>query len=147
EFAVSAAIRILEREGKISRGSRGEGPWTRLINAKAQQSHPHAPDAKALLARPVSGYPGGTPIRTELSVLARRANLPEEQTRHALTLLEKSGAISAKRPFAGRSIRVTQDVPFQALGLDMAAVREQERRALMLLRRMTDYAYARTCRR
>jgi ATP-dependent DNA helicase RecQ len=38
-------------------------------------------------------------------------------------------------------------VPFRELGVDLSRVREQERRSLLQLKRMTDYAYTRRCRR
>jgi ATP-dependent DNA helicase RecQ len=52
-----------------------------------------------------------------------------------------------RRPFVGRSIRPLKQVPFSALGLSLERVRAQEQRALLLLKRMTDYAYSRRCRR
>ncbi|HZJ54051.1 MAG TPA: HRDC domain-containing protein, partial [Myxococcaceae bacterium] len=73
--------------------------------------------------------------------------LPEKDLRRALSALERAKAVSVRKPFAGRGIRTLQRVPFHALDLSLERVRRQERRALLLLRRMTDYAYARTCRR
>jgi ATP-dependent DNA helicase RecQ len=67
--------------------------------------------------------------------------------RHALGLLEKSGAVKVRKPFSGRTIRALEQVPFRELGVDLNRVREQERRALLQLKRMTDYAYTRRCRR
>jgi ATP-dependent DNA helicase RecQ len=67
--------------------------------------------------------------------------------RHGLTLLERGGVVRITRPFAGRAITLLKDVPFAALGLDLTRVRRMEAQALKMLRRMTDYAYARTCRR
>ncbi|MBX5483789.1 MAG: ATP-dependent DNA helicase RecQ [Myxococcaceae bacterium] len=147
EFEVSAAVRIFEREGKIVRGSRGEGPWQLTLLEKARQTHPHTPAARALLEVLLEQYPVGRRISTELSVLARRAKLDEPAVRRALSLLERAGAVQTRRPFQGRTIQVVHDVPFAELGLNLQAVREQERRALLLLRRMTDYAYATRCRR
>src|SRR6266852_59524 len=43
EFEVSAALRILEREGKIQRAGRGEGRYGLRIMAKARQVNPQAP--------------------------------------------------------------------------------------------------------
>jgi ATP-dependent DNA helicase RecQ len=99
------------------------------------------------LAALLAGYPVGRPVAVPLGALARKAGLGEPQARHALALLEKSGALTARRPFSGRAIRVVEDVAFADLGLDLDSVREQERRALLLLRRMTDYAYSKKCRR
>ncbi len=147
EFEVSAALRILEREGKIQRAGRGEGRYGLRILAKAHQVNPQAPDAKALLGYLLKDFPTGKLVDAELATLARSSGLAADRIRHALGLLGKSGAIDVRRPFAGRSIRALQRCAFVDLGLDLSRVREQEKQSLLLLRRMTDYAYAKRCRR
>ncbi len=147
EFEVSAALRILEREGKIVRAGRGEGRYGIQLKAKALQAHPHAPDAKVLLSVLVEALPLEKTAFVELAEIAQRAGLSKVQARHALDLLEKSGAMAVRRPFSGRTIRALQRSSFAELALDLTRVREQEQRSLLLLRRMTDYAYARRCRR
>jgi ATP-dependent DNA helicase RecQ len=150
EFEVSAALRILEREGKIERGGRGEGEHGITLTEKALAAHPHAADAQRLLKSLLETFPLGRQATTELPILARRTGLSVDEVRHALGLLEKSGAARVRRPFAGRSIRALERVPFRELGLDLSRVREQERQNLALLRRMTEYAYTdrdKKCRR
>jgi ATP-dependent DNA helicase RecQ len=147
EFEVSAALRIFEREGKIERGSRGEGEYGITLTQKATATQPHAADARRLLQCLLETFPLGRSGSTELQVLARRTGLGLEEVRHALGLLEKSGAVTVRKPFSGRTIRALQPVPFRELGIDLNRVREQERRALLQLKRMTDYAYTRRCRR
>jgi ATP-dependent DNA helicase RecQ len=147
EFEMSSALRILEREGKLERGGRGEGEYGITLTAKAAATHPHAADARKLLASLLEGYPVGRQATTELPILARRTGLSSEEVRHALGLLERAGAVQVRRPFSGRTIRALEQVPFRELGVDMKRVREAERLALLLLKRMTDYAYAKTCRR
>jgi ATP-dependent DNA helicase RecQ len=147
EFEVSAALRILEREGKIARAGRGEGRYRIQLTPKARQAHPHAPDAKALLSVLLEMISPGKTALVELAAIGQRAGLAEAQARHALGLLEKSGAATVRRPFAGRTIRALQRSSYAELGLDLSRVREQEQRSLLLLRRMTDYAYSRRCRR
>jgi ATP-dependent DNA helicase RecQ len=147
EFEVSAAVRILERGGKIVRGGRGEGPWEITLAEKARQAQPHGEDTRKLLSALLEGQQIGRPARMPLEKLARKAGFGEAQVRHALALLEKAGALTTRRPFSGRTIRVVEDVAFAELDLDLEAVREQERRSLLLLKRMTEYAYAKRCRR
>jgi ATP-dependent DNA helicase RecQ len=147
EFEVSAALRIFEREGKIERGGRGEGEHGITLTEKARDTHPHAEDSRRLLQSLLEVFPVGRSASVELPVLARRTGLELEDVRHALGLLEKAGAVKVRRPFAGRTIRALEQVPFRELGVDLSRVREQERRALLLLKRMTDYAYTRRCRR
>jgi len=50
---------------------------------------------------------------------------------------------------AGRtdSLRIMSDLPWSELGLDIQRVRDQERTQLQLLKRMTNYAYTKGCRR
>jgi len=147
EFEVSAALRIFERERKIERGSRGEGEHGITLTEKARETHPHAEDSRRLLQSLLEVFPVGRPASVELPVLARRTGLEVEDVRHALGLLEKAGAVKVRRPFAGRTIRALEQVPFRDLGVDLSRVREQERRSLLMLKRMTDYAYTRRCRR
>ena len=147
EFEVSAALRIFEREGKVERGSRGEGEYGLTLTQKATATHPHAPDARRLLQSLLEIFPVGRSGTSELGGLAKRTGLGEEEVRHALGLLEKAGALIVRKPFAGRTIRALEQVPFRELGLDLNRLREQERRALLMLKWMTDYAYTRRCRR
>ena len=147
EFELSAALRILEREGKVTRGGRGEGLYGLLLQEKAREAHPTSKDAQVLLSALLDGFAVGRWGSSELSALCRRTGLGPDELRHALGLLEKSGALQVRRPFSGRTIRVLEQRPFDELGLDLSGVREQERRSLLLLKRMTDYAYARKCRR
>jgi ATP-dependent DNA helicase RecQ len=147
EFEVSAALKIFEREGKLERGGRGEGEYGLTLTERATQAHPHAPDAKRLLQSLLETCAVERSTTLELPVLARRTALSEDEVRHALSLLEKSGALQVRRPFSGRAIRALVRAPFREVGLNLERVREQERRALLLLKRMTDYAYTKRCRR
>jgi ATP-dependent DNA helicase RecQ len=145
EFEVSAALRILEREGLLEMQAPGGGAHgIRVLDGKADvQSR----SAKALLEalRAISGEGGALSI--QLRELSARVGLEDKDLRRALSALERARAISVRKPFAGRAIRPLQRLPFHALDLSLERVRRQERRALLLLRRMTDYAYAKTCRR
>ncbi|WP_043398963.1 RecQ family ATP-dependent DNA helicase [Archangium violaceum] len=147
EFEISSALRILEREGKIERGSRGEGEYGITLTEKAPGAQPHAPDARRLLASLLETFPVGRSATTELPILARRTGLSGDEIQHALKLLERAGALQVRRPFSGRTIRALSTVPFRELGVDLSKVREQERRSLLHLKQMTDYAYTKRCRR
>ncbi len=150
EFEVSAALRLLEREGKVERGSRGEGEHGITLLEKATSAQPHSPDAQRLLKSLLETFPVGRQVTTELTILARRIGMSVDEVRHALGLLEKAHVAKVRRPFAGRSIRALERVPFRELALDLSRMREQERLNLALLRRMTEYAYTdrdKKCRR
>ncbi len=147
DFEVSAVLKVLDRHGAISRGGRGEGRWSITVLPGAAGHHPRSPEARALLPVLAAAFPEGAKGSTELYVLSRRSGLDEERVRHALALLERAGAVAVQRPFAGRTIGVLRHEGWRELGVDLARVREQERNQLLLLKRMTDYAYARRCRR
>jgi len=147
EFEVSAALRILEREGKVSRSGRGEGRYHLRLGGKAAQNKPHSPQVQALLEHLRGRFAVGATVNATLPELARGAGLAEAEAHHAMGLLEKSGALVLERPFSGRTLRALERVPFRELNLNLTRLREQEQRSLLLLRRMTDYAYARRCRR
>jgi len=145
EFEISAALRILEREGLIELQAPGAGAYTiKVLDPNAEL---HSRSAKGLLASLRAEAGAGGTLSVSLRGLSGRAGLPEKDLRRALSALERAKAISVRKPFAGRGIRALQRVPFHALDLSLERVRRQERRALLLLRRMTDYAYARACRR
>jgi ATP-dependent DNA helicase RecQ len=147
EFEVSAALKVMEREGLISRGGRGEGRYGITMLPGASTAQPRSPEARALLAACVETFGLSGKGSTELPLLGRRSGLSEDVTRHALGLLEKAGCVLVARPFAGRAISVLQHEPWHALGVDLERLRAQERNQLLLLKRMTDYAYAKRCRR
>jgi ATP-dependent DNA helicase RecQ len=147
EFEISAAMKILERQGAISRGGRGEGRYGITVLPSGMLHQPRSPEAKALLAGLNAGAPPGVKQTTELYLLSRRCGLDEEKIRHALTLLERSGVLLVQRPFAGRAISILKHDAWRDLGVDLRRLREQERNQLLLLKRMTDYAYTKRCRR
>jgi len=147
EFEVSAVLKQFERAGKLSRGGRGEGRWGIQVQAGANPLGPKSAEARAVLAAVLDLIPAGASGSTELYLLARSSGLDEERVRHALGLLERAGTVSLKKPFSGRAMECLQKVPFHELGMDLSRVRAQERQALLLLKRMTDYAYQKHCRR
>jgi ATP-dependent DNA helicase RecQ len=147
EFEVSAVLKHLESQGLVSRSGRGEGRYDITVLEGAQRHHPRSAEGRALLGFLTAAFPPGTRGASELSVLARGSGLDPDSTRHALTLLERAGAIAVRRPFAGRTISVLRQEPWASLHVDLSRLREQERNQLLLLKRMTDYAYAKRCRR
>jgi len=147
EFEVSAALRLFERERLVERAARGEGEWRLTFLPKVKEAQPISADAKGLLTVLREQYGARATLTTDLRLLSASANLPEAKVRHALTLLERAEVLKITRPFAGRAIRPMVQVPFGELSFDLSRLRETERRSLLLLRRMTDYAYTQKCRR
>ncbi len=147
EFEVSAVLKQLERMGKLSRGGRGEGRWGIQVHAGANPQAPKSAEARAVLAAVLDLIPPGSSGSSEIYALSRSSGLDDERVRHALGLLERNGTLVLNKPFAGRAMECLQKVPFHELGLDLSRVRAQERQALLLLKRMTEYAYTKRCRR
>jgi ATP-dependent DNA helicase RecQ len=147
EMEVGAVLRLLEREGFLSRGGRGEGAWTFALTPGGGTTQPRSPDARAALQALTSLAGGSANFTAELYLLARRSGLGEDALKHGLTLLERGGVVRISRPFAGRAITLLKEAPFSELGMDLTRVRRQEAQQLKLLRRMTDYAYGKGCRR
>jgi ATP-dependent DNA helicase RecQ len=147
EMELGAVLRLLEREGHLSRGGRGEGAWTFALTPGLAAHQPRSPDARAALEALTAMMPGSGTLSCELYQLMRKTGLAEDPLKHGLSLLERGGMVRITRPFAGRAITTLKDARFSELGLDLTRVRRQEAQQLKLLRRMTDYAYARNCRR
>ncbi|HEY1087466.1 MAG TPA: ATP-dependent DNA helicase RecQ, partial [Archangium sp.] len=147
EFEIGAALKVLERQGAISRGGRGEGRYTIMVQPSAMLHQPRSPEAKALLTALNAGAAPGVRQSMELYLLARKSGLDEDRIRHALTLLERTSLITVQRPFSGRVLTVLKHGAWSEIGVDLKRLREQERNQLLLLKRMTDYAYTKRCRR
>jgi ATP-dependent DNA helicase RecQ len=147
EFELSPVLKLFERHGLVTRAGRGEGEYGVTLLPGAAQHHPRNPDARALLSTLTATQPVGSRLTSTLSLLGRRCGLDAEAVRHALNLLERAGALQVQRPFAGRTIEVLRHEPWNELNIDLSALRAQERNQLMLLKRMTDYAYTKRCRR
>ncbi|MFO0600318.1 MAG: ATP-dependent DNA helicase RecQ [Myxococcaceae bacterium] len=147
EFEVSAALKVLERQGALSRGGRGEGRYGFTVLPAGVTWQGRSGEAKTVLSVLKAAAPTNTRITMELLHLSKRAGLEEAQVRHALSLLERAGVLLVSRPFSGRVIQVLKQAPWHELGVDLSRLRAQERNQLLLLKRMTDYAYTKRCRR
>jgi ATP-dependent DNA helicase RecQ len=147
EFEVSAVLKVLEREGALARGGRGEGLYGITISPNSSQRHVRSPEVKAVWAALLAMFPIGVKGTADVASIARRSGLDEERVKSGLTSLERSQCIELNRPFAGRAISVLRDDPWESLEVNLERVRAQERNQLMLLRRMTEYAYTKRCRR
>jgi ATP-dependent DNA helicase RecQ len=147
EFEISAALKILTREGKITQVPAGQRKYRLQLGTQALAGVKLSADAARLWQQLNEAYPANVPLNVELDVLLRRFSMSEDLFRRALSTLEKSGLLQVRRPFAGNVLKALERVAYSELGLDLTRVREQERRALLMLKRMTDYAYTKRCRR
>lgn len=83
-----------------------------------------------------------------LEALAHRLGAHESHVGASVKVLEKHGAVAKgpKGPRGVRGITALKEQPWRELGIDLAPLRAQERQSALLLKRMTDYAYAKGCR-
>ncbi|MBX7114052.1 MAG: ATP-dependent DNA helicase [Myxococcaceae bacterium] len=145
EQEVSAVLKHLERVGHLTRGARGEGE----LVFEFSQTKPLLSDDDTAAIWGVLTKRGARSNQVELSLdaLALKAEVPLASVRRVLRQLETTGALKTRRPFAGRVIHCNTRSSFEALGLDLTRLRANEKQAKLLLKRITDYAYAKTCRR
>lgn len=144
ELEVGAAQRMLERAGHILRQGRGEGPaQVGLRDATAAIPESARGVFEALRRR----NPGSTLMPVPVDALSAEAGVGPEQARRALSDLSSAGAIAYRRPYAGRSLVVVdRGIPGEALRVDAGRERRRMAQELLLLRRITAYAYTRSCR-
>ncbi|MBX7101252.1 MAG: ATP-dependent DNA helicase [Myxococcaceae bacterium] len=89
---------------------------------------------------------GGWP--RSLESLAGRLGAPESQVGAAVRVLEKHGVVSRgpKGPRGVRPLTAHSQASWRELGIDLKPMQAQERQSVLLLKRMTDYAYSKRCR-
>lgn len=145
EQEVGAVLKYLERAGHLTRGSRGEGELTfELLSAKPVLTDA---DAQAVWNALKGGAKRGGPLQMSLGALVKKTSLEEATVRRVLRQLEATSHLKTRRPFAGRVIRCTKEAPFASLSIDLTQLRANEKQAKVLLKRITDYAYTKGCRR
>src|SRR5262249_42728224 len=97
EFEISAALRILEREGVVELQAPGQGAHTlKVLGDPTAQLHSRS--ARAVLeAIRVEAGPGGT-LSIHLRVLGARLGLADKELRRALAALERARVLHVRRP-------------------------------------------------
>ena len=140
------------RRARSSAAAAGEGDYGSRSRERADGRPARTRrGARRLLAALLERVrPGAGRCAPDLQPLvARRAGLAEDEVRHALDAAGEGGALSSVQQAVRRARhpRAASRCPSASWACDLAAVREQERRALLLLKRMTDYAYTQRCRR
>ncbi len=149
EFEVSAALKILEREGAISRGYQGEPKYRITLAAPAHHKVPRSAEARLVFdsVRALQAERDEVTLSLALEVLERKTALSNERVRHALTLLEKAELCTVTRPTSAKSIVPLREGRFDDLQLPLERLYAQQRNQLALLKQMTDFAYTKHCRR
>jgi len=145
EQRVHAAVKLLERAGHLDRGARGDGPAEISVRDRLHPKLGHPGIVLELLRDRLEDE------QTEsvfLEELVGASGLPPLAVRRSLTQLAKEGLIAYRAPFAGRALAIRDlGLPGSELRIDFAAVERHAEQSRRLLRRMADYAYAKSCRR
>ncbi len=149
EFEVSATLRLLEREGLISRGFQGESKYGIGLRLEGATKFPRSAEARALLdvVSTLAREKGDTTLSVSIELLVRKSGLSDDRVKHALTLLEKAELCLVQRPSTAKQIVPLRDGEFSTLQFPVERIALQQRNQLQLLKQMTDYAYAKRCRR
>jgi ATP-dependent DNA helicase RecQ len=152
ESQAAAAIRLLEEAGHLERIAPNR---KRLVIELLRPLAMETLDPRARAQRAVAGAlgrllprSGGEEAEVDLDELAAASELSPDAARRALIALESSGALFFRQMQAERQLRVVDPgLPPERLRVDLRQVLWQKQHALGLLRQMTRYAYARSCRR
>jgi ATP-dependent DNA helicase RecQ len=145
EQRVHAAIKLLERAGHLDRGARGDGPAELAVLDRLHPKLGHLGQVLDVLRQRVEGP---EVVAVFLEELVGATGLPLVAVRRALAQLQREGLIAYRPPFAGRALAIRDlGLPASSLRIDFDAVARREVTSLKLLKRMTSYAYARSCRR
>ncbi|MGC4117177.1 MAG: RecQ family ATP-dependent DNA helicase [Myxococcales bacterium] len=148
EGQVSAALKLLEQAGHLERS--GSDPVAELTMvpavARALVRERALDQRAAFIAVEEELGGGGGPKEVSLEAAARRAGMTHESFRRALAALEVAGIVRCRGLVRG--VRVLEpELPRTALRVNLEAVFVRRQREKLLLKAMTRYAYARTCRR
>jgi ATP-dependent DNA helicase RecQ len=152
EMAIGTALKILEREGYISRPN--EKTTNAFLQAKADPEKMLAALGKRaktqievwekLSERFSAELKKGWEI--SLEELAAVLKIKREALLRTVKKLDEQGLLEYRPPFKGTEIKVLQSVHPADLNLDFSALKDKERRAYEKLDEMESYVYSELCR-
>ncbi|MBI5542759.1 MAG: RecQ family ATP-dependent DNA helicase [Deltaproteobacteria bacterium] len=147
EGQVQAALKLLEQAGHIDRGMVAPLFEVTLARPQREISLPERACAQRAALLAIAELLGGAgPGEISLEEASQRAGMGHEAFRRALAALESGGIVRCRT--LSRGLRVLEpDLPHARLRVDLDAVSLRQERERLLLKAMTRYAYARTCRR
>ena len=152
EMAIGTALKILEREGYISRPNERSSSAFIKTNV-ALDSHLAALGKRAKTqieawSKVFSSF--GTQMATgwqaNLEEVASGLDIKKEALLRAIKKLQELSLIEYQPPFRGTEIRVLKTIAPEDLEIDFSALKEKLRRAHEKLDEMESYAFHRGCR-
>ncbi|MEI7620556.1 MAG: ATP-dependent DNA helicase RecQ [Candidatus Falkowbacteria bacterium] len=152
EMAVGTSLKILEREGYISR------PNEKTTNAFLQAKADSGKMLEALGKRAKTQIEVFTKLTESFSVelqkgweisleeIASILKIKREALLRTIKKLDEQGLLEYRPPFKGTEIKVLKSVHPADLNLDFSALKAKERRAYEKLDEMESYIYSEMCR-
>lgn len=153
DMAIGTALKILEREGYISRSTEKSGrAFVQLLHPLTQVKEKLAPKAKTqhavfdalALAHGEALLEGINFTAEELADLAR---VKRDAVSRLMKKLHEDGLAEYRPPFRGTEINILKRVAAHELQIDFEALTEKYRRELSKLDLMEGYIYDFGCRR
>jgi ATP-dependent DNA helicase RecQ len=145
---VAAAVRLLEEAGRLERvPAQGVSVRVDLLEPRAALS-PRAHAQRAVLGALASALGPAQSGEVRLEALAASAGLSTDAVRRALAALEAGGVLFYQLPPSAHLLKAIGDeLEGERLEQAIGRAKWREQHELDLLRQMTRFAYARSCRR
>lgn len=152
EMAIGTALKILEREGYISRPNekttnaflQAKSDFGKMLEALGKRAKTQIEVFSKLTERFSSELQKGWEI--SLEEIASMLKIKREALLRTIKKLEEQGLLEYRPPFKGTEIKVLKSVHPADLELDFSALKEKERRAYEKLDEMESYVYSDLCR-
>ncbi len=152
EMAVGTALRILEKEGYISRPNertvntflKAKMSWDDMLATVSPRAKSQRQVLEALAAKFYQEILAGWQISLDdLAVILR---LSKDKLNRAIKSLAEKEIIEFRPPFRGTEIRIKKIVPVENLLIDLEYLQEKAARAYDKLNAMESYVYSLDCR-
>ncbi len=152
EMAIGTSLKILEREGYISRpNEKTTNAWLqalvdvdKLLAGVGKRAKTQVEVVEKLTAKFAAELRTGWEVSLEDAALMM--NVKREALLRTIKKLEEQGLLEYRPPFRGTEIKVLKSIHPADLEIDFSALKEKERRAYEKLDEMESYVYHSQCR-
>jgi ATP-dependent DNA helicase RecQ len=152
EMAIGTALKILEREGYISRPNekttnawlQAKADFNKMLEALGKRAKTQIEVFTKLMERFSGELQKGWEI--SLDEIASVLKIKRETLLRMIKKLDEQGLLEYRPPFKGTEIKVLKSVHPADLNLDFSALKDKERRAYEKLDEMESYVYSDLCR-
>lgn len=152
EMAIGTALKILEREGYISRPKektansylKTKKPFTEILAGISKRAKKQLEVMEKLFAKYSQELESGWEFSPEEVAVVLR--LKKDSILRTVKILAEKDFLEFRPPFRGTEIRILKNVDSQDIELDFKALREKASRAYEKLDEMESYVYHAGCR-